>query len=337
MVGKVLKSAAPFQCADYCLNHDSAEIIGWDGLDIDSTDAAHLSATSGREREQLAREMAWAIDTSFSVQAALNPAVEKPVGHIPLCFMKADAPLLDNAMMARIAREYLEMMGYGDTQYMLVRHYNAKGNPHVHIFFNRVGNDGRCLNAWQDYRRNAVVCLALTEKYGLHLSDGRRNTIVDDLHGRERVRYQISNAIDAALPRCHDLTALGRTLSLQGISMEIHRRTGGTIQGLSFSRTDDRNPSVLYTFRGSEVGRRYSYAHIMEKLGRSEDTHMVIRREDLAPQAPLHETHASRSSLTDELIGVTLSATSGIPSRERDIDAEEAKRKRRKKSNSPKL
>ena len=69
---------------------------------------------------------------------------------------------------------------------MFVRHHNAKGNPHVHIFFNRVGNDGRCLNAWQDYKRNALACRELTETYELHHSDGRRNTDSQDQSGGEK-------------------------------------------------------------------------------------------------------------------------------------------------------
>ena len=201
MVGKIVSSSAPYSCANYCLNHDEATILCWEGLDIDPTEAAELARSTGEARLQLASAMAYAIDTSFSIQAETNTEVQKPVGHISLCFMKEDAPLLNSRRMAQIAREYMEMMGYQNTQYMVVRHCNAKGNPHVHIFFNRVDNCGRCLNAWQDFRRNGIACRALTEKYGLNFAQGRRNTIVQDLHGREKARYQISNAIDAALPR----------------------------------------------------------------------------------------------------------------------------------------
>lgn len=69
MVGKIVKSSAPFQCANYCLNHDRAEVLYWDGLDIDILDAKRLADSSGSEREVLAREMGHAIDTSFALQA----------------------------------------------------------------------------------------------------------------------------------------------------------------------------------------------------------------------------------------------------------------------------
>lgn len=266
MVGKIVSSSAPYQCANYCLNHDGATILCFEGLDIDPSEAMRLTDSSGEERIELASTMAYAIDTSFVIQAETNTSVKKPVGHISLCFMKEDAPLLDGPRMSQIAREYMEMMGYQNTQYMVVRHFNDKGNPHVHIFFNRVDNYGRCLSAWQDYQRNRVACRVLTDKYGLHLAQGRKNTIVQDLHGREKARYQISNAIDAALPRCQDLRTLGRELMDAGVSMEIHRRNNGSIQGVSFSKGDDKRPSVVHRFRGSEVGRNYSYAKLMQAI-----------------------------------------------------------------------
>ena len=330
MVGKIVKSSAPFQCANYCLNHDKAEVLYWEGLDIDFLDTERLAVSSGIERESLAREMAHAIDTSFALQAQMNAAVEKPVGHIPLCFMKEDVPLLDNVRMVQIAREYMEMMGYQNTQYMFVRHHNAKGNPHVHIFFNRVDNDGRCLNAWQDYKRNALACKELTKKYGLHLSDGRSNTIVQDLHGRERARYQISNSIDAALPRCRDLIELGRTLLQQGITMEMHRRSStGEIYGLSFVKSDDRHPSIAYTFRGSEVGRKYSFGHIMDALGKACDEK---EEKDVRPEVGhSHEKqHDSIIHIPADLASAMLSSTSNGRSMERDFDQDPRKKKKKR-------
>jgi Relaxase/Mobilisation nuclease domain. len=328
MVGKIVKSSAPFRCANYCLNHDDARVIAWTGLDIDPADAERLSQLSGREKEALARGMAHAIDTSFAVQAQTNPAVEKPVGHIPLCFMKEDAPLLDNALMAQIGREYMEMMGYQNTQYMMVRHYNAKGNPHLHIFFNRVDNDGRCLNAWQDYKRNALACRELTKKHGLHLSDGRKNTIVEDLRGRERVRYQISNAIDAALPRCRDLPALGRELYASGITMEMHRHgTSGEVYGLSFAKADDRDPLAIYTFRGSEVGRRYTCSRIIDDLGKDRGETLEGREYSTGEQSR-GQSDSLAESIAEAMIA---SATAHTPTpswSEYDYEQQRKKKKR---------
>ena len=82
MVGKIVSSSAPYSCANYSLNHDEATILCWEGLDIDPTEAAELARSTGEARLQLASAMAYAIDTSFSIQAETNTEVQKPVGHI---------------------------------------------------------------------------------------------------------------------------------------------------------------------------------------------------------------------------------------------------------------
>ena len=79
MVGKIVSSSAPYSCANYCLNHDEATILCWEGLDIDPTEAAELARSTGEARLQLASAMAYAIDTSFSIQAETNTEVQKPV------------------------------------------------------------------------------------------------------------------------------------------------------------------------------------------------------------------------------------------------------------------
>ena len=330
MVGKIVSSSAPYSCANYCLNHDEATILCWEGLDIDPTEAAELARSTGEARLQLASAMAYAIDTSFSIQAETNTEVQKPVGHISLCFMKEDAPLLNNRRMAQIASEYMEMMGYQNTQYMVVRHCNAKGNPHVHIFFNRVDNCGRCLNAWQDFRRNGIACRALTEKYGLNFAQGRRNTIVQDLHGREKARYQISNAIDAALPRCRDLRSLGRELLSKGITMEIHRRNNGSIQGLSFSKGDDARPSVVHRFRGSEVGRAYSYEKIRKAIeGREEKSEGKSLTESVTERNE-SQSRSQGQSLAASIGDILFSPMGSSGSTEHDIQERPEERKKRK-------
>ncbi|WP_337462310.1 hypothetical protein, partial [Jutongia sp.] len=78
MVGKIIKGSSSGQCAGYCLNHDNAEILCWQGLDIDFIQAETLASSEGRERLTLAREMALNISRSFDEQASLNPAVDKP-------------------------------------------------------------------------------------------------------------------------------------------------------------------------------------------------------------------------------------------------------------------
>ena len=73
---------------------------------------------------------------SFEYQRGLNPRCSQPVGHIALSFKPEDKEKLTDEMMAKIAREYMELMGIRDSQFILVRHHNT-ANPHCHLEIGR--------------------------------------------------------------------------------------------------------------------------------------------------------------------------------------------------------
>lgn len=72
------------------MGKDNAEIIDSDGVLL------------GDIRE---------ITDSFNYQRVLNPKIKQPVGHIALSFKPEDKALLTYEFMAKIAREYMELMG----------------------------------------------------------------------------------------------------------------------------------------------------------------------------------------------------------------------------------
>lgn len=108
------------------------------------------------------------IAQGFTGQARMNPRVTKAVGHIALSFSKEDAPRLNNAVMARIAREYMERMGIKDTQYIIGRQFD-KEHPHVHIAFNRIDNNGKTISDRNDRFRSERICKELIKNTGFTL------------------------------------------------------------------------------------------------------------------------------------------------------------------------
>lgn len=78
----------------------------------------------------------------FRDQTMLNPRLRNTVGHISLSFSPKDAPHMTDALMTKIAKEYMQRMGITDTQYLLVRHLDQP-HPHCHLVYNRVGNNGQ--------------------------------------------------------------------------------------------------------------------------------------------------------------------------------------------------
>ena len=68
----------------------------------------------------------------FNLQTSMRPNVQKAVCHTILSFSANDAERLTDAMMVKIANEYLLQMGYADTQSLIVRHSDRQ-HPHLHI------------------------------------------------------------------------------------------------------------------------------------------------------------------------------------------------------------
>ena len=124
----------------------------------------------------------------FKDQTLLNLRIKNTVGHISLSFSSKDAPRMTDTLMRDIAKEYMQRMGITDTQYLLVRHLDQP-HPHCHLVYNRVGNDGQTISDKNIKIRNAKVCRALTEKYGLHLAPGKESV------RRERLREPRKNEV----------------------------------------------------------------------------------------------------------------------------------------------
>ena len=82
--------------------------------------------------EDLARE--------FGVVRDLRPDVEKPVHHVALSFALEDRRLEPDELEA-IGRRYMEAIGYGESQYVMVEHRDRQ-HQHLHIVANRIQHDG---------------------------------------------------------------------------------------------------------------------------------------------------------------------------------------------------
>ena len=138
------------------------------------------------------------IIASFEDNQALNPRLKNVVGHFSLNFHVNDKDKINDEIMVEIAHKYMERMGIVDTPFIIVRHYD-KDYPHCHLVFSRVDNHGETISDKNDFERNRKVCLDLTKEYGLHISEGKEQTKVNRLRGVEKIRYEIFNAVNAAL------------------------------------------------------------------------------------------------------------------------------------------
>lgn len=67
-----------------------------------------------------------------------------------------------------LTEEYVKLAGIDKTQYVAISHKDTQ-NPHVHILFNRVTNQGKIYDDFQEKKRAMYASIALSQKYGLSL------------------------------------------------------------------------------------------------------------------------------------------------------------------------
>ena len=111
---------------------------------------------------------------SFITQCKLKPKISKPVAHISLDFSAQDKDRLTDKFMVDASHDYLEKMGYGNTQYIIARHHDTE-HPHLHLVINRIDNNGNRISDQNEKLRNTKVCMELTKKYGLYIAPGKEN------------------------------------------------------------------------------------------------------------------------------------------------------------------
>lgn len=239
MMGDLKKRASFAKLVNYVNNPKKARLIGSKDVRLDDN-ATIARSMQGQADEKPGRKL------------------KNPVYHISLDFAHEDTPRLTDGMMAEIASEYMRRMGITDTQYIVCRHTD-KEHQHLHIVANRVDNNGNTISDRNDAIRNVAVCKALTREYGLHFAKGKEKVKRDRLRGKDKVKYQIYDAVKAALPRCNNWSDLCDRLARQGIGVRFkYDRGKGEIVGVSFTKDG-------ISFSGSRIDRSMGF-YRLDKL-----------------------------------------------------------------------
>ena len=127
---------------------------------------------------------------------------------------------MTDEFMAKIAIEYMQMMGITDTQFIIVRHHNTD-NPHCHIVYNRINNAGKLISDRNDYRRNEQVTKALKSRYGLTYGTDKSKTNTRKLRNAERAKYEVHNAVKSALRMADSWDEFKSELAKRGVLLEL--------------------------------------------------------------------------------------------------------------------
>ncbi|MFR9525800.1 MAG: relaxase/mobilization nuclease domain-containing protein [Rikenellaceae bacterium] len=238
-----------------------------------------------------------AITESFEMQAEMNCRVSKMVGHISLDFSAQDYKRLDDALMAKIAREYMMRMGILDTQYIVGRHHD-KMHPHCHIIFNRVDNSGRTISDVNDRLRSTKICKELTRKHGLYFADGKEKVKRHRLRGKDATKYKIYDSLARSVPLSSSWAELESRLRTDGIEVS-YKNKGSTSQVEGVRFTADNT-----TFNGSKIDRQFSYSKIDFALRQNLRAEQMERQPDPLPPHRQEPTHEQSETIINGALGL---------------------------------
>ncbi len=319
MIGKIMKAASFSRCVHYVTGKEDARILASDGVLLTTTQD---------------------IIDSFEFQRQMNPRISKPVGHIALSFLPEDRDKLTDEMMTKIAREYMEQMGIRDTQFLLVRHFD-NGNPHCHLVYNRINNEGKTISDQNDFRRNEQVTKLLKRKYGLTFSKGKGHTKTERLRGTEKTKYEIYRAIGTALLRCKSWTEFVNHLKANGVEVELVMKRNGSkdfkdLQGMLFTKDG-------ITFKASQIRRGLSFTAIISKLesnGKKEQqrttTNQQKTRQLEPPRQEIRYEHQEHEATSVGIPSLSLLDTSN-PVYDQAEEEFRRRMQKKKKKRGPKL
>ena len=310
MIGKLKEGCSFGGCIRYVTGKDEAKILASDGV---------LLGTN--------TEMA----QSFELQRQLNPKIKKPVGHIALSFKPEDKPRLTDELMAKIALEYMQMMGITDTQFIIVRHHNTH-NPHCHIVYNRINNEGKLISDRNDYRRNEQVTKALKSRYGFTYGTDKSKTNTRKLCNAERAKYEIHNAVKSALRMADSWDEFKSELAKRGVHLEfVYKDKEQTkIQGIRFYKDG-------YSFKGTQISRGYSFGKLNARFEGMENHVSPKSNSTLQYEQGYHKSNHepsmsdSSQDLWDDISSIGLFVPANAQTFEPFPEDESAKKKKKKR------
>ena len=297
MIGKIMKAASFSRCVHYVTGKEDARILASDGV---------LQTTTQD------------IIDSFEFQRQLNPRISKPVGHVALSFLPEDKDKLIDEMMTKIAHEYMELMGIKDTQFLLVRHFDRSnsvrllptgrknGNPHCHLVYNRINNEGKTITDQNDFRRNEQVTKQLKRKYRLTFSKGKGRTKTERLRGAEKTKYEIYRIVMNTLAQSTSWKEFVGHLKEEGVEIELVMRRKDSrdrkdIQGICFIKDG-------YTFKASQIKRGMTFdkmdAVIKKNAHKAHQESIVNQPQTRHHEQPKEETIIKQHEHNEPSMGI---------------------------------
>lgn len=257
---------------------------------IKITKSTRIDAVVGYNMEKVAKQEASLLDSNkipvrfneegipykqemvnvFDDRHQLNDRVRNPVTHISLNPDPKD--ILSDELLTKMAHELLDNLGYGEQPCVIFKHTDI-ARHHVHIVVSNIDDRGRKISdSHERYRANRIR-QGLENKYRLHKAEESEERKAENLErtqvGERDVAGQIAGVCERALS---DYRFMGfgefRTyMEEHGVKMNIMDTDNG--KGISYAVSDENNEQRTPWVPASEIGERYLYNNVMQRLEQS--------------------------------------------------------------------
>jgi hypothetical protein len=213
---------------------------------------------------------------AFEPYLAANRRTEKPVLHISLNPSPDDR--LTDEQFARLAKDYMEKMNYGDQPYIVYIHEDIDRH-HIHIVSLCIDETGRKIDDSYEHRRSMTACRELEISYGLKkITDERKES--DPLflkkveYEKGDVKHQLSNVLknasDYKFRTFGEYSALLSCFRVEAKTVRGEGIDGKPFNGIVYSVTDDTGKAIGNPFKSSLFSKAFGYEGLNKRMARNE-------------------------------------------------------------------
>ncbi|WP_124569851.1 relaxase/mobilization nuclease domain-containing protein [Rhodococcus sp. KBW08] len=232
-----------------------------------------------------------------------RPEVVKPLHRTSLRVSEADRKLTDREWK-QVANEYIERMGFDKCPWEATRH----ADDHIHITVNRVQWDGKLANTSHDYAKAQAASRHIEKAHGLEdasrkfkrerpqISKGEKESAErrQVTPEREQLRDKLARAERASNGT---RASYEQKLTEHGVEFRANvSKTTGRVSGYSYGldghtaspKGEQQRPQEQVWFKGSQLGRDYSWNKTQERLTEQQRSSEVNRETDrpATPRTP---------------------------------------------------
>ena len=186
---------------------------------------------------------------------------------------------LSDEILAQIAKEYMEALGYGKQPYIVFKH-NDIAREHIHIVSLRINGEGKKINDKFEKRRSKKITDTLERKFGLipssKVTDKAMNETPKIDTSRGNIKEQVASVLRMVLKH-YKFCSLGElnailgkyNLAVEEVKTEFR---GRKYDGLVYVPTDDKGDKVSSPIHASDIGRGVGYTAVQNRMQKSKQT-----------------------------------------------------------------